>query len=319
MRERRAQPVGGRVAHRAILRESRGRVRGRVRPVVIRLMASPAGRAGQAEIIIDVTLSALNSGVHSGQREPGSRMIESRAQPVCRRLAARAILRKSVGLVGWIGGSVVIGLMAVPAVPIGQAVVVVHMALRALQAGVCSGEREPGGSVVEGRARPVRDRVAMAQRAVLWETCRGVRRTVGAVVIGLVAVPARRAGQTVIVVHMAGRALLTRMQPYQGKSRGGVVERRSQPVHGRVAAGAILREIRRLVGWICGSVVIGLVAVPAISVGQGVIVVHVALRTLQIGVRAGQRESGSRVVKGRARPIGDRRPVADRAVLWESG
>ena len=130
-----------------------------------------------------------------------------------------------------------------------------------------------------------------------------MRRIVGPVVVGLMAVPTGRAGQAVIVVDVACRALLAGMQPDERKTGGGVVKRGARPIRGGVATRAILREVPSFVRRIIGAVVIRLMAVPAGGASQSVVVVHVALRALQVGMRAGQRESGGGVVKRGAGPI----------------
>ena len=55
----------------------------------------------------------------------------------------------------------------------------------------------------------------MAQGAVLRESGGFVRRVVGSVVVALVAVPASRARQAVVVVQVARRALLGGVQAQQ--------------------------------------------------------------------------------------------------------
>ena len=100
----------------------------------------------------------------------------------------RAVLREIGGFVRRVVGAVVVGLVAVPAGAAGQAVVVVHVALRALQAGVGAGQREPGGGVVEGGAGPVGDRAPWHSVQSCGNPDGLVRRIVGAVVVRLVAV-----------------------------------------------------------------------------------------------------------------------------------
>ena len=119
-----------------------------------------------------------------------------------------------------VGGPVVIGLVAVPAVPVGQAVIVVGVALCALQAGVRARQREAGAGVVEGRAGPVRDRGTVTQRAILREACRLMRRIRRPVEIVQMAVDAGGAAQCVIVVQVARRALLGGMQSHQSEPGG---------------------------------------------------------------------------------------------------
>ncbi len=69
---------------------------------------------------------------------------------------------------------------------------------------------------------------------------------------------------------------------------------------------ASLWEIRLHVIRICGALEVLQVATHAsrVRAGQIVIAVYVTLRTLQRRMRAGQREAGGRMVKGRARPGG---------------
>ena len=119
----------------------------------------------------------------------------------------------------------------------------------------------------------------------------------GAVVIGLVAVDAGAAVQAVIVVGVALRALQVHVRARQGETGGCMIKRCTQPIGGGVAQGAILREPRRLVRGICGAVVSGQVTVDAGAACQAVIVVDVALRALQVHVRAGQSEARGRVIK----------------------
>src|SRR5579884_563881 len=99
-------------------------------------MAVPASCARQSVIVVHMALAALKRRVHAGERESGGGVIERRAQPVRGRMATGAILRETLGRVRRIVGAVVISLVTVPARGARQAVIAVHMALRALQAGV---------------------------------------------------------------------------------------------------------------------------------------------------------------------------------------
>src|SRR5579872_2587310 len=82
MIERRAGPVRGRVTQRAVLRETGRRVRRIVCAVVVGLVAADACTAGEAEVVIDVTLVALQCRVESSEREARGRMIKRRSRPV---------------------------------------------------------------------------------------------------------------------------------------------------------------------------------------------------------------------------------------------
>src|ERR1035438_9126005 len=319
--ERGAGPVEGRrpVAQGAVLRESGGLVWRVGGPVEVGEMAADAVRAGQAVVVVDVARRALLAGVDPHQGEPGSRVVESGATPIGGGVTAGTILREVGRLVRRIVGSVVIGLVTIPTGCCGQTVVAVHVALGALQAGMSAGQGEPGRPVVEGGAGPVEGRGSVAKRAVLREAGGFVRRVGGAVEVGLVAVPAGRAVQSVVVVDVARGALLSGVESHQGEPRRRVVESGAVPIRRGVAAGTILREVGRVVGRIVGSVVVGLVTIPAGCGGQAVVVIHVALCALQAGVRAGQGESGSHVVERGAGPVEGRGSVALGTVLRESG
>src|ERR1017187_10445102 len=166
-----ARPVGGGVAGGAILRES-GRLMGGIGgPVIVGLMAVPASRAGQAEVIVDVALHALQGSVRAGEGEAGGSVIKRGAGPIGGGVAGGTILRETRGFVRWVGGVVVVGLVAVPAGAGGQAVVAIHVALGALQAGVRSGQGKAGGGVAGG--------------TILRETRGFVRWVGGVVVVGL--------------------------------------------------------------------------------------------------------------------------------------
>ena len=273
-----------------------------------------AGGAGQAEVVVDVALRALQAGVRAGQREARGRVVERGARPVGRRVAERAVLRESGSLVARRRGVVVLGLVAVEAGGAGEAVVVVDVALRALRGGMRAGEGEARRRMVERRAHPLGG--VVAQRAVLREPRGFVRRRVGSVVIGEVAIDAGGAGEAVVVVDVALRALGRGMGAGEREARSGVVEFSAHPLRGVVAQGAILRESRGLVRRRIRPVVIVEMAGSTGRAGQAEIAVHVALRALHAGVRAGQRETSGRVVERRAGPL--RGVVATRAILRES-
>ena len=84
----------------------------------------------------------------------------------------------------------------------------------------------------------------MTLLARLWEVRLHVIRIRGAVEIRQVAADAGRvgAGQVVVVVHMALRALQGGMRPSQREAGGRVIEGRVQPGRGGMALLAGLRE-----------------------------------------------------------------------------
>jgi len=218
--------------------------------------------------------------VEAGQGKAGGGVIEGGAGPVGRGMARGTVLREAGRQVGRIGGAVVIGLMAIPAGAAGQAVIAVHVALGARHGQMEACQSKTGGRVIERSAGPVQRGSAMAQRAILGKTGGLVGRIGGAVVIGLMAIPARRAGEAVVVIDMALRALYGGVDPGQGEARSGVIERGTSPIGRGVAARTVLREAGRLVWRVGGAVVIGLVAIPTGRAGQAVIAADVALRAL---------------------------------------
>ena len=113
-----------------------------------------------------------------------------------------------------------------------------------------------------------------------------------------------RAGQVVVVVDVALHALDAGVRSRQGESRGRVIKRRARPGGRAVALLASLREARSDVIGIRRSLEVFQVATDAsrVRAGQVVVAVHVALRTLNAGMRAGQRKAGGVVIESGARP-----------------
>lgn len=120
-----------------------------------------------------------------------------------------------------------------------------------------------------------------------------MRRIVGTVEVGLVAAPAGRGVQCVVIIDVARGALLGGVESHQREAGGGVVETGAGPIDHGVAPGTILREAGLFVRRVIGVVVIGLVTTPARRAGQTEIVICVALGALHAAMRAGQREPGS--------------------------
>ena len=104
------------------------------------------------------------------------------------------------------------------------------------------------------------------------------------------------------------------MRTGQSETSSGMVKA-GVPVGGRMAALTSLRESRLHVIRIRRALVILQVARCARCISNAVVAIDVTLRTLQGGVRAGQRKTGGGVVKGRV-PVG--RGVAGLTGLWES-
>ena len=96
------------------------------------------------------------------------------------------------------------------------------------------------------------------------------------------------------------------MRAIQREAGRGVVEGDARPVGCVVASGAIRRKPKLLVVRVRGPVVVVQVTGHARGLVEVVVVIHVARRTRQAGMRAGQGEAGGRVVEGCRRPVRSR-------------
>lgn len=184
---------------------------------------------------------------------------------------------------------------------VAQLVVPVHVTLRALQGFVRSGEREPGAVMVEAGSPRTG---AMTGLAGCGEAGRNVIGILRPLVILHVAGGASRILQVVISVHVALRARRIRVRPGERPAGAGVIKAGVSPGGGVMAIGAGSRYPGLLVIGIVGPLIILQVTGDAIGVAQVVVAVHVTLRTLQLGVRPGEREPDQAMVEGRRLPGG---------------
>ena len=194
-----------------------------------------------------------------------------------RRKARRQVIRVSRALV--------ILLMTAIAGRRQRGVVVVHVAICAGNLGVETGQGKWCVVVIEGSAGPRRGVVAGI--AGLGETAGYVVRIRCALEIFEVASYAGAAGEPVISVDVALRALQRAMRAGKSESRRSVVETRSGPGSRSVATVAGLRERRLYVIRIRGGLIILQVASDTGAAAQAVISVDVALRARQRAMRAG--------------------------------
>ena len=113
------------------------------------------------------------------------------------------------------------------------------------------------------------------------------------------------ASQAVVAVHVTLLALHGGVEAGEREAGRGVIEGSAAPIRRGVAVLATGRESGRHVRRIRGAVEVGLVATDAGRVGGGevVIAVDVALRALQRGMRASQREAGRAVIEAGIAPI----------------
>lgn len=262
--------------------------------VVVGLMTAITSRWQGRVVVVHVAAGAGHGGVRASQRESRVVVIEAGIGPRGRAVADVAGCREADLRVIGIIRVVVVGLMASDASGVGarQLVVSIHVALLAGQRTMRASQRPPGRGVIEGAIPPVRRGVTLVARG--GEPCLDVIRIRGSVVVSLVAVHAGAAGELVIVVDVALRALQRNMRAGQRKTCRCMVERRIGPVGGAVtsltAGGETGGGMRRIIR----GVVVVLVAADAsrIGAGQAVITIHVALLALQSGVKTSQRESG---------------------------
>jgi hypothetical protein len=117
-----------------------------------------AGRVGTGEVVVtvDMTLRTLQRQMGAGECKAGSGVVERPAPPVRCGVALFASLRESRGNVIWISRILVVSEVTGHAnrVGAGELVVVVDVALRALQGQMRPGQRKAGRAVVEGRVCP---------------------------------------------------------------------------------------------------------------------------------------------------------------------
>ena len=195
------------------------------------------------------------------------------------------------------------------------------VALRALDVGVCVGQREPGGRVIKRGVRPAR-RVVTGRALRHGETCGDVIRNIAAErlravpilqVAGRVAAIIRLNRQRVVVADVARGAGSGRGRDVHAGQReaGDAVVERAQvgPRDGIVALRAIRsrksrpgRSVRRVVRLLPGGQVAASVAAIRWRDLKIVVVIDVALRASNGRVGVGQRKPCAGMVKGRGIP-----------------
>ena len=171
-------------------------------------MARVARRASQVVVVVNVTIRALawRHGVRSRQSESSAVVIECCIQPCAGAVALVAARREVRSHVIRIRSSLVVRLVARVARRARQVVVIVLVAIAALprRHGVHAGQRKAGCRVIELAITPLhRVMTLFASRG----ESRMCHRTRSVVVVVLVAAHARRAGDAVVVIDMAIRAL----------------------------------------------------------------------------------------------------------------
>lgn len=165
--------------------------------------------------------------------------------------------------------------MTINTSPAGQAVIPIDVTLRALQAGMRSGQGEAGAGMVESRSSPGRSVVALL--ASLGEIGHDVIGVGGALVVLEVTGDAGVVGEVVIVINVAIAALAWRngMRAGQRKTGGRVVEAGICPRRGVVAGSAGSGNARLRVVGIGRSLVI--LKVTAHTGGAGEIEISIGM------------------------------------------
>ncbi len=220
---------------------------------VVALVARYAGGARQVVVVVHVAIGTLprRNGVRPGQRESRAVVVEGRIQPGTCVVTLLAGLRKIRRHVIRIGRALEILQVAGHARRTAQRVVVVDMAIYALarRNSVHSRKGEAGRGMIELAVRPQHRVVALLASG--GES--GMRHgRGGVVVVVLMAAHASRAGDVVVVVDVAIRALARwdRMGPGQRESGLRVIKSRRLPRARVVTHLAGLREPSGHVIWI---------------------------------------------------------------------
>lgn len=243
--------------------------------------------------------------MRSCQRESRSRVIKLPVGPGHRVMTLLASSRETC-MRDRRRGCIEVVLMATHARGVGDVVVVVDMAIRALprRNGMCSCQRETGGGVIKRCRLPCRGIVAGL--ASLRESAGYVVRVGGVLEISQVTSHACGARQAVIVVDVAICALARRnsMRSCQRKARRAVVECRIGPSARGVALSTSLRETGGHMVRVRGALEVLEVTRNAGCIRQVVVVINVAIRALAWwnGMSSCQREAGRVVVKRRIGP-----------------
>lgn len=238
--EARPFPLRRRVATLTVLREA-GMRRIACALIVVEV-AGGTRRPKTSELSPRVATRTSGRHMLAGQRESRCRVVvEFRTGPLTRVVARFAGLRKTA--MRRIRGTLKIGQMAGCAGCAQPGELTAHVAGRTRCRRMFAGQREFRFSVIELRALPLHG--AVAQLAILRESCSRVVRTLGAPKFVEVAGGARRSDSRELSPHMARRAGRRRVLPGQRKPcRGVVVELCSHPLRGCVAVLTSLREAR---------------------------------------------------------------------------
>ena len=206
-------------------------------------MTGNASRGKGCVLIVEVTGSACDRGVLSGQRESRGGVIKRRSRPLRRGMAQRTILREPCCGVIRTGGALVFRQMAGNTGRWERGVLSAGMALGATQSGMFTCQRESGSGVVERRPRPLSRRVT--KRAVCRKSGGRMIRASRRLILCQVTGHAGCSQRCVLIVHVAGSAYDRGV--FSGEresSRCIVIESCSGPLSRGVTGRAVRRESR---------------------------------------------------------------------------
>jgi hypothetical protein len=215
--------------------------------VVVVLMATHAGRAGDVVIVVDVAVGALPgwNDMRSGQRKSRLRVIKHCRLPGRRVVAGAAGLRETTCNMVRVRGVLEIGQVARDARCAGQVVVVVDVTVRALPwwNRMRAGQSEIDHRVIECGRRPGDHGVTLS--AVRWEVGSNVIGVRRALKVLQVTVNASCAGEVENIVGVAVDALAWwyRVAAGQRESNRQVIEFRTHPVVRSMAGLARSRKL----------------------------------------------------------------------------
>jgi hypothetical protein len=212
--------------------------------------------------------------MRSDQGELRAAVAECRWRPCNLVVTGQTVMRKQVGGMRRILGSIKICLMALPAIRVMQVVVAAGMATDAGTRQVRSDERELRAAMIEYGRRP--RNLVVAGETVMRKLVGAMRNILRGVEIGLMALPAIGVVQVIIAAGMTTDAGTRQVRSDKRKLRCGVAECRRPPCALRVAGETIVREEIRCMAGILYRVEGCFMTLPAIRVFHLIVAAHVA-------------------------------------------
>jgi hypothetical protein len=270
--------------------------------LIVILMASPAIRRCTAVNTPNMTLCAVGLNVRTRQRKCCAIMIEVRV-PIGSAMTNRTITRETVLYMAF--GSLIIALMARPAVRRNVAIISAHMTLCAV--GLCMHSSQWKRCIIVTEIPTVPAGRVVANRAIVGVII--LYMIFGVLIVILVTRPAVRRSPTVNSACMTLGAIGLYMRPSQRKRCVAMIKVRI-PIGGAMTNRAIVRET--ILHMTFSVLIINLVARPTVRRSTAVYSSNMTLYAVGLYMRPSQRERRIRMIKVRV-PIGH--AVADCAVV----